>query len=338
MSDGAGIKTPKTLFDVSHLFFSNVEEQGGKAVLAPEASEQAAVDSEASERDARVPAATAEDRGRWRRTQTFVVTGGPGSPGKSTVAVNLATALTARGCVALFDADPKIPNARFYLGLPSWHYLSPATGEGAPAPNTVTDSGLIVADWACGDTPADGLGPGDRAYVDVEGIGRCGLDFAVIDAPISRIDWIAQIADGVDHFLVVAKPGLRGFEEAFAALAPLARRVDVRQAFTMVNMVPDLGYAASFHAKLSAAAERLLSMETVLLGAVVYEAGLGAEQREHGAIVESRPEAAAALLLRGAASNMFADRSGYPGTPHEPGEAARAEADDELKDQARGAS
>jgi MinD-like ATPase involved in chromosome partitioning or flagellar assembly len=327
MTDGAGIKTPKTLADVSHLFFSNVEEEGGEAVLA----------GEAPEGDARTSRAAA-DRGRWRRTRTFVVTGGPQSPGKSTVAVNVATALTARGCVALFDADPKVPNARFYLGLPSWHYLSPLTGDGTPAPNTVTDSGLIVADWACGEAPGDGLGPGGTVYVDVEGVGRCGLDFAVVDAPISRVDWMSEIAGRVDHFLVVARPGLAGFEEAFGVLALLSRRVGVRQVFTTVNMVSDLGYAASFHAKLSTAAERLLSMEAVLLGTVVYQAGLGTEQREHGAIVESRPDAAAALLLRGMASNMFAGPSEDSGETYESGDGARAEAHDEHEAQAHDAS
>jgi MinD-like ATPase involved in chromosome partitioning or flagellar assembly len=311
MGDGAGIKTPKTLADVSHLFFSTAEE-AGDAVLRHDVP----ADGGAPARD--------EDRGRWRRTRTFLVTGGSGGPGKSTVAVNLATAFTVRGCTGLFDADPKVPNARFYLGLPSWHYLSPMPG-GEPAPNTVTDSGLIVVDWACGEAPADGAAPGERVYLDVESAGRCGLDFAVIDAPISRADWMVRIAPHVDHFLVVARPGLAGFEEAFGALAVLARRVGVRQAFTAINMIPDLGYAASFHAKLSAVAERLLSMEVVLLGAVVHEAGLGAVQREHGAIVESRPDTAAALLLRGMASNALDDGSGDSTAPVEPGEVARAE-------------
>jgi MinD-like ATPase involved in chromosome partitioning or flagellar assembly len=324
MGDGAGIKTPKTLADVSHLFFSTVEE-AGDAVRVREVPER--LDGPADD----------EERGRWRRTRTFVVTGGSGGPGKSTVAVNLATALTARGCTGLFDADPKLPNARFYLGLPSWHYLSPLPG-GEPAPNTVTDSGLIVVDWASGEAPADGPAPGGRAYVDVESAGRCGLDFAVIDAPISRAEWIARVASRVDCFLVVARPGLEGFEEAFGALAVLARRAGVRQAFTAVNMIPDLGYAASFHAKLSAVAERLLSMEVVLLGAVVHEAGLGATQREHGPIVESRPDTAAALLLRGMASNALDDGSGDQAASIEPGEVARTEAQDEREARAHGAS
>lgn len=333
MSDGTGIKAPKTLADVSHLFFSNAEgEEGGEAQSARRAPGDVTL-AEAT------GAATGRDQGRWRRTRTFVVTGGARSPGKSTVALNLATALTSKGCVALFDADPRIPNARFYLGLPSWHYLSPLTGDGTPAPNTVTDSGLIVADWTCGDASGDKPGRGEPVvYVDVEGVGRCGLDFAVIDAPISRVGWMSEIAGRVDRFLVVARPGLEGFEEAFGVLALLARHVGVRQAFTAVNMVPDLEYAASFHAKLSAAAERLLSMESVLVGAVVHEAGLGAEQREHGAIVESRPDAASALLLRGMASNLFADLAGELEGFNGPGDGVRPEAQDEREAQAHGAS
>jgi flagellar biosynthesis protein FlhG len=328
MSDGAGIKTPKTLADVSHLFFSDAERNDGSGVRAD------AAPAEGSTAEADSPG----DRGRWHRTRTFAVTGGPGSPGKSTVALNFATALTSRGCVALFDADPKLPNVRFYLGLPSWHYLSPVTGDGRPAPNTVTDAGLIVADWACGAEPVDGLGPGDRVYVDAEGVGRCGLDFAVVDAPISRVARLSGIVGRVDHFVVVARPGLAGFEEAFAALAVLSRRLGVRQAYTAVNMVPDLAYAASFHAKLSDAAERLLSMEAVLLGAVVYEPGLGAEQRERGPIVESRPDAAAALLLRGMASNALDERSDADEAPAEPGETTRAEDEDGREAQAHGAA
>jgi hypothetical protein len=42
-----------------------------------------------------------------------------------------------------------------------------------------------------------------------------------------------------------------------------------------------------------------------LLGAVLPEPGLGAEQRERGAIVSSRPDAASALSLRQIVSNVL---------------------------------
>jgi MinD-like ATPase involved in chromosome partitioning or flagellar assembly len=326
MSEGAGIKAPKTLADVSHLFFSNAEDGRGQTERARDASGVAEVDGDV------------EERGRWRPTRIVVVTGGSDAPGKSTVAANLATALTTHGSAALFDADPKLPNARFYLGLPSWHYLSPLAAQGEPAPNTVTDSGLVVADWASADAPVDGLGSGELVYVDVEGIGRTGLDYAVVDVPVSRVGWMAAAASRVDRFVVVARPGLAGFERAFGALAALSRRAGVAGAGLVVNMVPDLGYAPAFHAKLAAAAERLLSMEVRLLGGVVLEPGVGAEQREHGAIVAFRPDAASALLLREIASDVLTDRPGRNPVPAEPGEVARAEVDHESEARAHSAS
>lgn len=320
MSDGAGNRIPKTLADVSHLFFSNEEERTGEATSRREGAERRPGGRASS------PAALlANERERWRRTRIALVTGGPGSPGKSTVAVNLAAALTFRGSVALFDADPKLPNARFFLGLPSWHYLSPVTGDGTPAPVTVTESGLIVADWATGDAPVDGLRGGDLIYVDVEAAGRCGLDYAIIDAPASRIAWITEMAGRVDRFVIVARPGRSGFEEAFGTLALLARRAGVRRAAAVVNMVPDRDYAAAFHAKLSTAAERLLSMDVSLLGGLVFQAGLGAEQREHGVIVRSRPGATTALLLREMASNAFAGEGANDPLPREPVSTANEE-------------
>ena len=313
MSDGAGNRIPKTLADVSHLFFSNPEGQNEGATPRREGAER-----RPGGRGSSLGAVRADERERWRRTRVALVTGGAGAPGKSTVAVNLATALAQRGSVALFDADPKLPNARFYLGLPSWHYLSPVAGDGTPAPITVTESGLVVADWSSGDAVADWLKGGDLIYVDVEAAGRCGLDYAVIDAPVSRIAWMAEFAHRVDSFVVVARPGRSGFEETFGALALLARRAGVRRAAVVVNMVPDRDYAAAFHAKLLAAAERLLCTDVSLLGGLMYQAGLGAEQREHGAIVRSRPGAAAALVLREMAAKAFTGERANDPLPEEP--------------------
>jgi MinD-like ATPase involved in chromosome partitioning or flagellar assembly len=323
MSDGAGIKTPKTLADVSHLFFSDVEERRGDTVPPGDRPPEGSVPGGDT--------SAAREPGRWSPTRTVLVTGGASSPGKSTIAANLATALTTRGTVALFDADPRIPNARFYLGLPSWHYLSPLTDEPSPAPVTVTESGLVVADWAAGDPPVDGLNAGRLVYLDVEGAGRCGLDYAVVDAPMSRIEWISEIARSVGRFVVVAGPGLSGFEQAFGALGQLKRRAGVTGAGLVVNMVPHLNYASSFHAKLAAVALRLLSVELLYLGGVVFEPGLGAEQREHGAIVRSRPDAAVALLMREAAANALAGRGGGGLGGSEPGDAARTEVDHERE-------
>ena len=278
MSDNAGDRTPKTLAEVSHLFFSKAED--------------------------REDADTAEHRGS-RGTRYFVVTGDGGRPGKSTVAVNLASAFLTRGRAALIDADPRIPNARFFLGFPSWHYLSPVTGNGTPAPNLAIDSGLVVIDHASRGADLDPAAWGETLSVEIEGLGSREADYAVLDVPIHRISLCRPVAERGAEFLVVGRPGWDGFAGTIGTLSVLGGTLGVERAGVVVNGAPDAAYATAFHTKINDAARRLLSMETRLMGGIVFEPDLGSEQRERGAIVHSRPAALSALSLRDVASNAL---------------------------------
>ena len=313
MSSSTSNKTPKSLADVSHLFFSSTEEEPEREAAMPaSASPAVAVSASpgvAASASQEAPAGSCADvdrAARWERTKLFVVTGGNSGPGKSTVAVNLAHAFMSTGSVGVFDADSKIPNARFYMGTPSWNYLSPLVGEGQAAPTVRVDSGIVAVDCTGGGGRADEfLGRGESVYVDVDGDGRERLSCAVIDLAIGRAAWLAPILDRVGLFVVVARPGWAGFSEAFSVLARLRRDLGVKQVGLTVNMVPDNDYAARFFSKMRVAAERLLSMDVHFLGGMVYEENLGREQRERGSIVRSRPEAVFALMLREAASKAL---------------------------------
>ncbi len=337
MSADAGSKPPKTLADVSHLFFSKVEERSDDAPAASaDARATEARDASGDVRPVLAPApnvagdapvadtaeatAPAHETGH-RATRVFVVTGADDSPGKSTIAVNLAHFLMPFGRVALFDADPRVPNARFYLGLPSWNYLSPLIGGGEPVQTAVTDRGLVVVDWVNGAASEECC----ITSADLPEHGRKPLDFAVVDLPLGRGDVLSALVPERPVYIVAARTGLAGFENAFAALKTLRVEGEAQKAVLVVNRAPDDDYAFAFHAKTEAAAGRLLRMEVGFLGGVPSEPGLGGEQRERGAIVSSRPSAAVALSLRQAASNaldLAGDGSPAADGPHE---AARGE-------------
>jgi MinD-like ATPase involved in chromosome partitioning or flagellar assembly len=318
MDEDAGSRPPRTLADVSHLFFSRakegVEEPPGaearpeadgcsneRAVAAPAAESDLGISAESDPGTAAQP--VAEPDAAPGRTRIFVVTGGDDAPGKSTVAVNLAAALLPFGRVAVFDADPHVPNARYFLGLPSWHYLSPLTGNG-PAPGIMTEGGVVVCDWS---REGHDEIPGDDSvfYTDVPDRERRPLDFAVVDVPSSRTGLLSRLAPRVSMHIVVSRTGRLGFERAFAALRTLGRECGTDSVELVINGAASEDYAAGFHAKMRTAAERLLSMDVRLMGVVPAEPGLGAEQRERGAIVTSRPDAVSALSLRRVASNAL---------------------------------
>jgi hypothetical protein len=216
----------------------------------------------------------------------------------------MAHALLPLGRTAIFDADTRIPNARFYLRMPSWNYLSPITGDGTQVPNVETDDGLIVGDWSAGDHCIEKtLNGGAAVHLDCPDGSRRLVRFAVVDAPFSRSGVIERVRARRACFVVVARPGRAGFICAFAALKALRSTDGPRVAGLVVNGVPSDDYAVDYHAKISDAAKRLLSMEVALLGGVRSQPGMAALQRERGAIVASCPDALAALSLRRIASD-----------------------------------
>ncbi|MBN2564979.1 MAG: hypothetical protein JXB46_04645 [Candidatus Eisenbacteria bacterium] len=282
MSDDGARTPPRTLADVSHLFFSGVDDVGTDGVDEAASSKQA----ESGE------------------TLFLVVTGGGDAPGKSTVAVNMAHALLPLGRTAIFDADSSLPNARFYLGMPSWNYLSPITGDGTQVPNVETDAGLIIGDWSTGDDCIDRtLGGGSPVQIECPDGARRLLRFAVVDVPVSRMETIERIRSRRGCVVLVARPGRAGFVNAFAALRSLCSTDAHRAVGLVVNGVPDDAYAIDYYAKMKEAAERLLSVDVVPLGGVRSQPGMASVQRERGVIVASRPGALAALSLRRIASD-----------------------------------
>lgn len=305
MSEGAGNRIPKTLADVSHLFFSTRVEED-----APAASRGGNTTTTGEERPA-APAHAAEHAAQEarpraaERTRIVVVTGGDDAPGKSTVAVNLAHGLLRWGSVGLFDADPRLPNARFYLGLPSWQYLSPLTGDGRPSPAAALDSGLVVVDWTPDATDASELARTDGSVqLEIGGASRRRLDYAVVDVPVGRLRLLHGCARRISRFVVVASPGWDGFAAACGAASRLSTVLGARAVDLVVNRAPDETYAAAYHRKFGMAARDVLSVEARLLAGVGRYTGLGCEQRERGPLVRSRPDVAPALALRNAASSI----------------------------------
>lgn len=321
MDQDAANRPPKTLADVSHLFFSRAEETADDATdeaSGPRAGAGAtAPEPVANDGSTPAPAANggpSTDAERPGGTRIFVVTGGDDHPGKSTIAANLSHALLRFGRVSLHDADPRIPNTRFYLGLPSWNYLSPLTGAGEPAPNIATESGLVVVDWVfASEETLAGLGSGEVVYLDAPGVGRRPVDSMVVDLPLKRLHLLRGLEGRPVSHIVVARPGRSGFENAFAALKAICRSEAPPSAALVVNRAPDHDYASRFHAKTALATERLLSMRTEFLGAVTVEAGLAGEQRERGIITAAKPDSPTALSLRQLASRAL-DFAGH-GSP-----------------------
>jgi len=147
------------------------------------------------------------------RHKVFVLSG-KGGVGKSTVAVNLAASLAARGYeTGILDIDIHGPNVSKMLGLEGWT-LSSGGREGKISPfrpfphlKVISMSGLLPDS----DSPVIWRGPLKMAAIRqfLQDVAWGDLDFLVVDSPPGTGDEplsIAQLIPDADGALIVTTP------------------------------------------------------------------------------------------------------------------------------------
>jgi Mrp family chromosome partitioning ATPase len=147
------------------------------------------------------------------RHKIFVLSG-KGGVGKSTVAVNLATALSVRGYeTGILDIDIHGPNVAKMLGLEGWS-LSSGGKEGKISPfrpfphlKVISMAGLLPDS----DSPVIWRGPLKMAAIRqfLQDVAWGSLDFLIVDSPPGTGDEplsIAQLIPDADGAVIVTTP------------------------------------------------------------------------------------------------------------------------------------
>jgi ATP-binding protein involved in chromosome partitioning len=178
--------------------------------------------------------------GPGSRTRTIAVASGKGGVGKSTVTVNLATALASRGrAVALIDADVYGPTVPLMMGLPA---VPPETHDGKMLPPEahgvkVVSMGFFLPD----NEPVVWRGPMlGRAIEQFLGDVLWGSpDYLLIDLPPGTGDialTIAQMIPGAE-LVVVTTP-----QEAAARTAIKAAKMAQMTKQRILGVVENMAY------------------------------------------------------------------------------------------------
>jgi ATP-binding protein involved in chromosome partitioning len=198
-------------------------------------SVQVTMDTEAKKKAASGPAQSMSIPGV---THIVAVSSGKGGVGKSTVAVNLATALAREGAkVGLLDADVYGPNVPTMMGVTDQPKMvqDPERGELFVPPTAhgvkVMSMGFLIP----GDQPAVWRGP---------------MLHSVVNQFLHKVEW-----GTLDYLIVDMPPGTGDVQLSLAQLVPVSGAVlvstpqevsmqDVRKAFNMFEKVrvPILGF------------------------------------------------------------------------------------------------
>jgi flagellar biosynthesis protein FlhG len=225
--------------------------------------------------------------------RVIAVTGGKGGTGKTTVAVNLATALALSGRrVLLFDGDLGLANVDVLLGLtPRCTVEQVLRGERRLEEIIVaTRAGVQVIPAASGVGRLAALGaPEHAALIRAFSALPQAFDTLIVDTAPGIAESVLHFSQAAHEVLVVLRDEPASLTDAYAVVKVLSREHGVRQFRVLVNMSHGGAQAEALFRRLQRVTDRYLDVELDYVGDVPDDVCLGRAVRAQRAVVEAFP-------------------------------------------------
>ncbi len=225
--------------------------------------------------------------------QVIAVTGGKGGTGKTTVAVNLATALAQSGKrVLLFDGDLGLANVDVLLGLsPKCTVEQVLKGERRLEEIIVaTRAGVHVIPAASGVARLAALGaPEHAALIRAFSALPQAYDVLIVDTAPGIVESVLHFSQAAHEVLVVLRDEPASLTDAYAVIKVLSREHGVRQFRVLVNMSHGGVQGEALFRRLQRVADRYLDVKLDYVGDVPDDVCLGKAVRAQRSVLEAFP-------------------------------------------------
>ena len=234
--------------------------------------------------------------------QVIAVTGGKGGVGKTTIAVNLAASIAARGKqVMLLDGDLGLANVDVFLGLTPRLTLADVLAGNCSLEEILLDApqGFKVVPAASGIAQLAELDTLThlglvRAFGDI--ISK--VDVMVIDTAAGIAGSVLQFSQAAQQVLVVLCDEPASLTDAYALIKILSRDHGVKQFRVVVNEVRGRGMGQALFQRFERVATRFLSVDLDYVGEIPEDAFLRRSIREQRPVVTAYPSAPASIALK----------------------------------------
>src|SRR5580658_1934866 len=237
-----------------------------------------------------------------RPVRVIAVTGGKGGVGKTSVAINLATALSQRNRrVLLLDGDLGLANADVLLGLSPQHTLAHVlAGERTLEEILIAaPQGFHLLPAASGSTDLAQLGPeGHLALVRALSALPLQLDTLIVDTAPGLNHGVLQFAQAAQHVLLVVCDEPTSLTDAYALVKVLSRKHGVRRFVVLANQSRGEVSGAQLFERFARVTARFLDVTLEFAGQIPADEAVRRAVREQCTVLERFPASPAAQAFK----------------------------------------
>jgi flagellar biosynthesis protein FlhG len=247
-----------------------------------------------------------------RPVQVIAVTGGKGGVGKTSVAVNLATALTAAGrSVVLLDGDLGLANVDVFLGLSPRHTLADVLSGERTLDEILlpTPQGFSVLPAASGIAQLANLDAARHlGLVQAFSALAARLDVMIVDTAAGISHGVTQFSQAAQQVLVVMCDEPASLTDAYALVKVLSRNHGVRRFRVLANMMREPGCGQDLFDRFERVTGRFLDVVLDFAGEIPDDECVRRAIRGQRPVLTAYPTSAAAQAFR----KLAAVAGGWP--------------------------
>ncbi|HMN44415.1 MAG TPA: MinD/ParA family protein [Povalibacter sp.] len=225
--------------------------------------------------------------------QVIAVTGGKGGVGKTSVAVNLATALATTGRrVMLLDGDLGLANVDVFLGMSPRHTMAHVLSGERSLEEIILESphGVQVVPGASGVADMANLSEaGHLSLIQAFSALNSRVDTLIVDTSAGISHSVVQFSQAAQHVLLVVCDEPASMTDAYALVKVLSRNHGVNRFRVVANMARAPGEGDHLFEKLQRVTSKFLDVTLEYVGEIPEDPYLRRSIREQRPVIGAFP-------------------------------------------------